>query len=125
MAEHEVPGETESNLSERARIATSGYADLLTLEASTDTGRSARTIRLAQSPHETTKMKRRFLVSATDFVPREVECDGCSGDALNLALQDVEIRHWKVSRRSLSGQDWFFEVAVAEETKEFRVQTLQ
>ena len=69
-------------------------------------------------------MKRRFLVSAKDFLPQEVECEGCSGDALMLALQSKEVRHWKVNRRSPSGQDWFFDVALSEDTKEFRVQTL-
>jgi hypothetical protein len=69
-------------------------------------------------------MKRRFLVSAKDFLPQEVECEGCSGDALILALKDAEIRHWKVNRRSSNGQDWFFDVALSEEVKEFRVQTL-
>jgi hypothetical protein len=69
-------------------------------------------------------MKRRFLVSAPNFLPQEVECEGCSGDALMLALRDAEIRHWKVNRRSQSGQDWYFDVALSEEIREFRVQTL-
>jgi len=41
-----------------------------------------------------------------------------------VALQNKEVRHWKVNRRSPSGQDWFFDVALSEDTKEFRVQTL-
>ena len=69
-------------------------------------------------------MKRRFLISASNFVPQVVECEGCSGDALMIALQDAEIRHWKVNRRCPSSQDWFFDVAFSEDNKEFRVQTL-
>ena len=69
-------------------------------------------------------MKRRFLVSANDFGPREVECEGCSGGALTLALQDVQVRHWKVSHKSPTGRVWYFEVKLSEKTKEFTVEIL-
>lgn len=68
-------------------------------------------------------MKRLFLVSATDFDSQEVECSGCSGDALNLALQGERIDQWKVNRRSPDGKDWFFDVTIAGETREFKVHT--
>ena len=53
-------------------------------------------------------VKRLFLISAADFPSKEVECSGCSGDALTLALAGEPVDHWRVSRRSADGKDWFF-----------------
>ena len=54
-------------------------------------------------------MKRRFQVSASEFASKQVECSGCSGDALLLALDEEKIDCWKVSRKSPDGRDWFFD----------------
>ena len=69
-------------------------------------------------------MKRLFLISAADFPSKEIECSGCSGDALTLALAGEPVDHWRVSRRSADGKDWFFDVTIAGETREFAVKSL-
>ena len=69
-------------------------------------------------------MKSLFQVSAQKFDSKQVECSGCSGDALLLALQDEQIDCWKVNRKSLDGRDWFFDVTIAGASREFKVQTL-
>ena len=69
-------------------------------------------------------MKRFFQVSAQDFAPKQVECSGCSGDALLLALQDEQIDSWKVNRKSPDGRDWFFDVTISGASREFKVHTL-
>ena len=70
----------------------------------------------------------RFRVSAEDFSSREVECIGCHGDALTLALSNTSVAHWKVNRRSPDGRSWFFDVALEQPggavMREFRVDTL-
>jgi len=40
-------------------------------------------------------LKRLFQVSAPEFVSKQVECSGCRGDALLLALKDEQIDGWK------------------------------
>jgi len=69
-------------------------------------------------------MKRLFQVSAQEFDSKQVECSGCSGDALLLALQDEQIDCWTVNRKSPDGRDWFFDVTIAGASREFKVQTL-
>ena len=51
-------------------------------------------------------------MSASEFPSKTVECSGCSGDALLLALEEEEIDCWKVSRKSPDGRDWFFDVTI-------------
>ena len=67
-------------------------------------------------------MKRLFVISAAGFAAQQVECAGCSGDALSLALAGEPVDQWKVSRRSADGKDWFFDVTIAGETREFKVE---
>ena len=69
-------------------------------------------------------MKRLFQVSAAGFTTKKVECNGCSGDALTLALNGEKVDSWKVNRRSPNGKDWFFDVSISGVTREFKVQTL-
>ena len=69
-------------------------------------------------------MKRLFQVSAAEFESKQVECSGCSGDALLLALQEVQIDSWKVNRKSPDGRDWFFDVTISGASREFKVHTL-
>ena len=69
-------------------------------------------------------MKRLFQVSAPEFASKQVECSGCSGDALLLALKDEQIDGWKVNRKSPNGRDWFFDVTISGASREFKVQTL-
>ena len=69
-------------------------------------------------------MKRLFQVSAPEFASKQVECSGCSGDALLLALKDEQIDGWKVNRKSPDGRDWFFDVTISGARREFKVQTL-
>jgi len=69
-------------------------------------------------------MKRLFQVSAPEFTSKQVECSGCSGDALLLALKDEQIDGWKVNRKSPDGRDWFFDVTISGARREFKVQTL-
>tara|TARA_B100001939_G_scaffold61900_1_gene50903 strand:- start:164 stop:373 length:210 start_codon:yes stop_codon:yes gene_type:complete len=69
-------------------------------------------------------MKRLFQVSASEFPSKTVECSGCSGDALLLALEEEEIDCWKVSRKSPDGRDWFFDVTISGVSREFKVHTL-
>jgi hypothetical protein len=69
-------------------------------------------------------MKRHFQVSAPDISMKQVECSGCSGDALTLALQGMNIDCWKVSRRSTDGNEWFFDVAISGICREFKVKML-
>lgn len=70
------------------------------------------------------KMKRLFEVSAAEFTTKEVECSGCSGDALCLALEGEKVDSWKVSRRSSDNKDWFFDVTISGESRVFKVRTL-
>ena len=62
-------------------------------------------------------MKRLFQVSAPEFASKQVsiqvECSGCSGDALLLALRDEQIDGWKVNRKSPDGWEWFFDVTIS------------
>jgi len=69
-------------------------------------------------------MKRLFEISAPEFASKQVECSGCSGDALLLALQAEQIDHWKVKGKSPDGRDWFFEVTISGVCREFKVHTL-
>ena len=69
-------------------------------------------------------MRRLFQVSASEFPSKTVECSGCSGDALLLALKDEQIDGWKVNRKSPDGRDWFFDVTISGASREFKVQTL-
>ena len=46
---------------------------------------------------------RRFEISADGFPTQQLECSGCSGDALTLALADTAVQQWKVNRRSPDG----------------------
>ena len=69
-------------------------------------------------------MKRLFEVTAKEFTTKQVECTGCSGDALALALQGEKVDTWKVSRRSADGLDWFFDVTIFGAAREFKVKTL-
>ena len=41
---------------------------------------------------------RRFEISADGFPTQQLECSGCSGDALTLALADTAVQQWKVNR---------------------------
>ena len=76
----------------------------------------------------TTIAMARYRISAEGFNTSEVDCTGCSGDALQLALATHPIRHWKVNRRSPDGRKWFFDVVLAasnnEHPLEFQVETL-
>ena len=76
----------------------------------------------------TTIAMARYRISAEGFDTSEVDCTGCSGDALQLALATHPIRHWKVNRRSPDGRKWFFDVVLAasnnEQPLEFQVETL-
>jgi hypothetical protein len=71
---------------------------------------------------------RRFEISADGFPTQQLECSGCSGDALTLALADTAVQQWKVNRRSPDGRSWFFDVTLQNmpdgATTEFRVDTL-
>ena len=71
---------------------------------------------------------RRFEISADGFPTQQLECSGCSGDALTLALTNTPVQQWKVNRRSPDGRSWFFDVtlhnAADGATTEFRVDTL-
>lgn len=69
---------------------------------------------------------RRFQISADGFRTLELACDGCSGDALTMALAKSETaaQHWRVNRRSPDNRSWFFDVTIDGMTKEFRVDTL-
>ena len=69
---------------------------------------------------------RRFQIIADGFSSRSVSCDGCSGDALTLALAEAEtpVQQWKVNRRSADNRSWFFDVTINGLTQEFRVDTL-
>jgi len=69
-------------------------------------------------------MKKLFQVSAQKFPSKQVECSGCSGDALLLALNEEKIDHWKVIRKSPDGRDWFFDVSISGVCREFKVHTL-
>ena len=69
-------------------------------------------------------MKRLFEVTAKEFTTKQVECTGCSGHALALALQGEKVDSWKVSRRSADGLDWFFDVTISGVAREFKVKTL-
>jgi len=69
-------------------------------------------------------MKRLFQVSASGFSSKQVECSGCSGDALLLALEAEMIDCWKVSRKSPDGRDWYFDVTISGVCREFTVHTL-
>ena len=69
-------------------------------------------------------MKRLFQVSAAEFTTKQVECSGCSGDALSLALEAEKVDSWKVIRRSSDGKDWFFDVTISGEARVFKVRTL-
>ena len=69
-------------------------------------------------------MKRLFQVSASEFESKQVEYSGCSGDALLLALQEVQIDSWKVNRKSPDGRDCFFDVTISRANREFKVHTL-
>ena len=84
------------------------------------------TFRSPQSPHnrQSPIMKRLFQVSTSDFSSKQVECSGCSGDALLLALKEEKIDYWKVNRKSPDGRDWFFEVTISGVRREFKVHTL-
>lgn len=66
----------------------------------------------------------RYQVTADGFASREVDCPGCSGDALTMALRDETVDQWKVNRRSPDGLDWFFDVTIAGSSRPFRVHRL-
>ena len=68
----------------------------------------------------------RFQISADGFSTLELACEGCSGDALTMALAESEtqVQQWKVNRRSPDNRSWFFDVTSNGMTKEFRVDTL-
>ena len=70
----------------------------------------------------------RYRISAEGFDTSDVDCTGCSGDALQLALATHPMRHWKVNRRSPDGRKWFFDVVLVasenDQPLEFQVETL-
>ena len=69
---------------------------------------------------------RRFQISAVGFNTLELVCEGCSGDALTMALtkSKTAVQQWRVNRRSPDNRSWFFDVTIDGMTKEFRVDTL-
>ena len=77
-----------------------------------------------QSPPLHIQDQKTVSVSASEFESKQVECSGCSGDALLLALQEVQIDSWKVNRKSPDGRDWFFDVTISGASREFKVHTL-
>ena len=66
----------------------------------------------------------RYQVTADGFASRDVDCPGCSGDALTMALHGEPVEQWKVNRRSPDGRDWFFDVTISGASRSFQVHRL-
>lgn len=52
----------------------------------------------------------RYQITAQGFEELGVNCPGCSGDALVLALRSREMQSYEVLRRSDDGRQWWFQV---------------
>lgn len=50
-----------------------------------------------------------YCVEVPGLPPLSVTCGGCSGDALQLALQEHGLDSFRVERRSKDGRQWWFQ----------------
>lgn len=50
-----------------------------------------------------------YCVEVPGLPPLSVSCAGCSGDALQLALQKQGLENFRVERRSKDGRQWWFQ----------------
>jgi len=51
-----------------------------------------------------------YQITAEGLEVLQVNCPGCSGDALVLALGNREMQSYEVLRRSDDGRQWWFQV---------------
>jgi len=52
----------------------------------------------------------KYQITAEGLEELRVNCPGCSGDALVLALRNREMQGYEVLRRSDDGRQWWFQV---------------
>ncbi|WP_295535764.1 hypothetical protein [Synechococcus sp. UW140] len=52
----------------------------------------------------------KYIISAEAFEPITLDCPGCSGDALKLALEPKGLLAFRVQKRSPNGLSYWFEV---------------
>lgn len=53
-----------------------------------------------------------YQITAEGLADLEVNCPGCSGDALVLALRHWDIQSYQTLRRSEDGLQWWFQVTL-------------
>jgi len=54
----------------------------------------------------------RYQITAEGLADLQVNCPGCSGDALLLALKHWDIQSYQTLRRSQDGRQWWFQVTL-------------
>ena len=52
----------------------------------------------------------KYIISAEEFIQITLDCPGCSGDALKLALEPKGMLTFRVQKRSPDGLSYWFEV---------------
>ena len=57
----------------------------------------------------------KYIISAEAFEPITLDCPGCSGDALKLALEPKGMLAFRVQKRSPDGISYWFEVDFSRE----------
>ncbi len=53
-----------------------------------------------------------YQITAEGLADLQVNCPGCSGDALVLALRHREMQSYQTLRRSDDGRQWWFQVTL-------------